>query len=84
MITSSGIFLTLHFSYFFIHCSISGFITGTHTPERCPVGTYSNSTSLTNSTECDLCEAGYACETTGLTEPDTDCVEGYYCPEGKL
>ena len=29
-----------------------------------------------------MCEAGYACEGTGLTAPDNECVEGYYCPEG--
>lgn len=34
--------------------------------------------------QCRPCEAGYACEGLGLTAPDVECVEGYYCPEGTV
>ena len=60
------------------------FITGTHTPPKCPSGTFSNSTGLSNETECTICTAGYFCTTSGITEVQGPCTAGYYCPEGKV
>lgn len=33
-------------------------------------------------TYCTLCSAGSACNSTGLTEPDVLCTEGYFCKLG--
>ncbi len=57
---------------------------GTHTPARCPAGTFSNATSLAAATECTNCTAGWYCQQTGLTLPEAVCQQGYYCPEGWL
>ena len=51
----------------------------TGNPEPCPVGTFSNTTQLTSSSECTDCSGGKYCLTTGLTEPTGDCDAGYYC-----
>jgi len=56
---------------------------GTHTPTRCPAGTYSDQTNRGNVTECVSCDAGKYCFTNGLTEPTGDCREGFFCPGGQ-
>ena len=63
--------------------SHTGYFSGTHTPTRCPAGTWSNSTQLEAESDCTLCPAGWYCQQTGLTEPEAYCQQGYYCPEGK-
>ena len=35
---------------------------GTHTPEPCPAGTFSNSTGLRQESECTRCTSGKCCE----------------------
>lgn len=40
------------------------------------------STGASYRTYCYLCPATYACNSTGLSEPDVLCGEGYYCKQG--
>ena len=58
-------------------------LTGTHTPARCPAGTYSNGTGLVAEYQCTNCTAGYYCQNTGLTSEQGLCQAGYYCPQGE-
>ena len=58
--------------------------TGSHTPIRCPSGTWSNSTGLWDELNCTDCPAGWYCQQTGLTDPEDPCLQGYYCPTGKI
>ena len=55
---------------------------GTGNPIPCPRGTYSNTTQLTQDSECTDCPNGQYCGTTGLTAPTDDCDPGYYCLTG--
>lgn len=55
-------------------------IPGTHTPVKCPSGTFSNTTRLTSSGECTNCTAGFYCQQAGLTTEEGNCTQGYYCP----
>ncbi|XP_071505048.1 uncharacterized protein [Diadema antillarum] len=55
---------------------------GTSVPFRCPAGTFSNDTRLSEEAECRNCTAGFYCQQTGLTEEEGPCTAGYYCPEG--
>lgn len=55
---------------------------GTPVPEPCPVGTWSNSTGLGISSECQLCSGGHYCNGTGLAEPSGPCNAGFYCTNG--
>lgn len=57
---------------------------GSHTPTRCPAGTFSNTTGLTAVEECTNCTKGSYCQSTGLTDVEGNCTQGYYCPEGML
>ena len=57
-------------------------LSGTHTPARCPAGTYSNGTGLVAEYQCTNCTAGYYCQNTGLTSEQGLCQAGYYCPQG--
>ena len=52
------------------------------TPLPCPIGTFSNVSGLQAQAECTNCTAGYACLVVGLTEPDVQCNERFYCPSG--
>lgn len=58
-------------------------ITGTEHPEPCPSGTFSNSTQLTNSSECIPCTKGWYCDDPGLVKPKGPCHKGYYCETGQ-
>ena len=58
-------------------------LSGTHTPARCPAGTYSNGTGLVAEYQCTNCTAGYYCQNTGLTSEQGLCQAGYYCPQGE-
>lgn len=51
-------------------------------PTPCPVGYYSNTTGLTLSSQCTLCDYGKYCGSTGLIEPTGDCDAGFFCLEG--
>ena len=62
----------------FKSCTFSG----THTPTKCPAGTFSNQTGLANSSQCTPCTAGYYCNINGLRDVQGPCSPGYYCPEG--
>lgn len=48
----------------------------------CPLGTFSNITHRTDSTECQACSGGMYCSQTGLDEPEGPCDAGYYCTSG--
>lgn len=54
----------------------------TTNPVPCLVGTYSNTTGLTQSSQCTDCDYGKYCGTTGLIEPTADCFAGFYCLQG--
>jgi len=45
-------------------------------------GTYSNTTALTNSSECTACDYGSYCGTAGLEAPTGPCDPGFYCHLG--
>ena len=49
---------------------------------RCPPGTYSNATGLSEVSQCSLCSAGMYCPMFGQTSPNGPCHEGYYCLYG--
>ncbi len=53
-------------------------------PTPCPSGTYSNTTHLTQASDCIPCPPGMYCETPGLTEPSGECWEGFYCFGGAV
>ena len=55
---------------------------GTRFSIPCPSGTFSNSTGLTNMSECTPCLAGAYCSTPGLIEPTGICSPGYFCRGG--
>lgn len=56
--------------------------TGDFATFPCPNGTYSNSSSMTDVSNCTQCEPGKACIGTALTEPNANCSAGHYCRVG--
>lgn len=58
--------------------------TETERENPCPPGTFSNTTSLENATECRLCPAGEYCEAENITVPTGKCSPGYYCVLGAM
>ena len=48
----------------------------------CPSGTYSDSTMLTQQSECTPCPPGFRCNTGTSTSTLATCIAGYYCPLG--
>ena len=46
---------------------------------KCPPGTYSNETGLTDVSQCKSCDKGHYCSGNILTQPDGECEEGFYC-----
>ena len=48
----------------------------------CPAGTFTDSTSLTNSSQCTVCPQGYYCTIGGNSTDKVLCPRGKYCPEG--
>ena len=48
----------------------------------CPLGTWSNSTGLTNASQCFECPAKYFCGSPGLSSPEGLCAAGFYCVSG--
>jgi hypothetical protein len=59
----------------------AGQFTTTPTQFPCPAGKYTNSTSLTASSECTICPPGSYC-TIGSSAVTGACAQGYYCPAG--
>ena len=50
----------------------------------CPIGTFSNTTGLSNLTQCLQCTQGYYCDSPNIVEPAGLCSPGYYCPLGSI
>ena len=48
-------------------------------PEKCPAGSFGNTTGLRAASECTPCSPGHYCQTKGLTSPTGQCRAGYYC-----
>ncbi|RUS80923.1 hypothetical protein EGW08_011304, partial [Elysia chlorotica] len=48
----------------------------------CPAGSYSNSTGLSNATQCTPCDPGMFCLGEGNTSPSGPCTAGHYCTQG--
>ena len=52
----------------------------------CPRGSYGSTIGLSDSSQCEKCWPGKACERTGITVDDKDatpdCAAGYHCSEG--
>ncbi|OAF70389.1 hypothetical protein A3Q56_01861 [Intoshia linei] len=57
-------------------------VLGTETPVDCPIGTFSNSLNLVDSTECTPCLLGMYCATAGLILPTGKCDSGFFCQTG--
>ena len=62
------------------HNELMKYLCDSGTP--CPPGRYGNTTGLGADTDCPLCDAGWYCPTTGLTEPYQRCTAGHYCHSG--
>lgn len=56
---------------------------GTYDPEKCPEGTYSNSTFNKNISDCQSCLPGQYCDSKGLELPSGECDPGFFCPGGQ-
>ncbi len=50
----------------------------------CPVGHYSNTTSLESESECRDCPYGYYCDAENITMPTGPCTAGFYCVLGAV
>ena len=48
----------------------------------CPIGTFSNDTGLTNSSQCTLCTPGSYCDSPNINEPTGLCFAGSFCTLG--
>ena len=48
----------------------------------CPIGTFSFTTGLQNSSECLSCTPGSYCSSLGMTAPSGKCKGGYFCGGG--
>jgi hypothetical protein len=48
----------------------------------CPAGTFSNATALATAAECTSCPPGWYCASLGLTAPEGQCGEGWFCVGG--
>jgi hypothetical protein len=56
---------------------------GSITPIPCGAGKFSANLGNTNSSQCNLCTAGYYCPNATTSVP-LKCPEGYYCPAGTV
>ena len=56
---------------------------GTYDPQKCPQGSYSNSTGNRNISGCQPCMPGHYCDARGLGFPSGLCDPGFYCPGGQ-
>ena len=50
--------------------------------QKCPGGTYGNSTNLTNPACSGKCKAGCSCPEASTSECENPCPAGYFCVEG--
>ncbi|PFH31737.1 GCC2 and GCC3 domain-containing protein [Besnoitia besnoiti] len=57
---------------------------GTHTPEKCPSGTFSSATHATDVSWCSPCSPGHFCDDAGLQTPKGECEAGYFCLQGAM
>ena len=55
---------------------------GVEFPKDCPIGTASNIIGLKSSSQCQACQKGFFCNSTGQIQPTGLCAAGYYCPSG--
>ncbi|CAK8677709.1 unnamed protein product [Clavelina lepadiformis] len=55
---------------------------GTANPSSCPPGTFQPDVQKPSADNCLPCTAGMACTVAALTQPDSSCSPGYYCPVG--
>jgi hypothetical protein len=54
-------------------------------PTKCPVGTFSPTSTNTNQSACLPCTAGWYCPVEGMYAiDDFKCAAGYFCPAGEL
>ena len=56
--------------------------TGSGIPVPCDAGTFNPNTLSTSSAACGSCTAGSYCGKNGLSAPEAQCDEGYYCSGG--
>ena len=57
---------------------------GSHTPTRCPPGTFSPQIGNTNISDCLSCLPGSFCFSNGLSAVSGPCDAGYYCSRGAV
>lgn len=50
--------------------------------QACPAGTYNPSEMKHLLSDCVQCDGGKYCSTTGLSAPDGNCTQGFFCEEG--
>eukprot|EP01022_Parablepharisma_sp_SALTPOND_P016781 TRINITY_DN2541_c0_g1_i1.p1 TRINITY_DN2541_c0_g1~~TRINITY_DN2541_c0_g1_i1.p1 ORF type:complete len:3538 (+),score=416.51 TRINITY_DN2541_c0_g1_i1:4982-15595(+) len=55
---------------------------GSAVPTKCPRSTFNNVTGSDELSDCIACPAGKVCTQDGLTTPDYECDDGYYCIQG--
>jgi hypothetical protein len=55
---------------------------GSHYPAPCPIGTYTQSTTLVDWSECTVCDRGSYCAYEGLTQVTGNCNSGHICGGG--
>lgn len=61
------------------------FVGTTHAAQwPCPLGTYSNVTGLSLSTDCNPCPGGFYCGLVGQDKPTGMCDQGYYCKRSAI
>lgn len=70
--------LFIHHCILPMTCIAFFFITGTTSPQSCPLGRVINREGAASVAECDYCPAGYECPI-GVVVPQP-CRPGYYCP----
>ena len=58
------------------YCPAGTYLSNTY---PCPIGTWSNTPGLTDSSQCLLCGPGYYCGSSGMTSLTTTCTDGYFC-----
>lgn len=57
-------------------------IKGSYEALPCPLGTYSNVTGASDTSDCTTCDPGYYCSSVAGGEPTGPCAAGFYCEGG--
>ncbi|KAM9299008.1 uncharacterized protein PAF06_016002 [Gastrophryne carolinensis] len=57
---------------------------GSSSPSPCPPGTSLHVSGARASEDCLPCPAGFYCSQWGSTDPDAECMEGWFCPQGTI